>query len=57
MHFFQALKTLVSDKKFSLERRETLDLVPKALDNSYKDGYTFFFFLVNKDAYTFSSIE
>ena len=56
VRFFQAFKTLVSDKKFSLERRETLDLVPKALDDSYKDGYTNFF-LVNKDGYTFSSIE
>ena len=57
--FFKLL-TSVSDIKFSLERGETLDLVPKALDDSHKDGYTFiylFFFLVNKDGYTFSSIE
>ena len=57
--FFKLLTT-VSDKKISLERGETLDLVPKALDDSHKDGYTLFlflFFLVNKDGYTFSSIE
>ena len=57
--FFKLL-TSVSDKKISLERGETLDLVPKALDDSHKDGYTLFYFilfLVNKDGYTFSSIE
>ena len=65
MWFLQTSATSISDKKFSLERGETLD------DYSYKDGYTFFvlfylvnkdgytffFFLVNKDGYTFSSIE
>ena len=44
VYFFQAFKTSISDKKFSLERGETLDLVPKALEDSYKDGYTLFYF-------------
>ena len=55
--FFKLLTT-VSDKKISLERGETLDLVRKALDDSHKDGYNFFFFFwVNKDGYTLSSIK